>query len=45
MKFGARFLWDLDHKWLSKAPADPHNLLVIAGYPRKAGQLGVGQVR
>jgi hypothetical protein len=31
MQYGARFLWDLDHKWLGKAPASPGNLLVIAG--------------
>jgi hypothetical protein len=31
MEYGARFLWDLDHKWLAKAPVDPNNLLVIAG--------------
>ena len=31
MKFGARFLWDLDHKWLNKAPVNPGNILVVAG--------------
>jgi hypothetical protein len=31
MKYGARFLWDLDHKWLVKHPIDPGNLLVVAG--------------
>jgi pimeloyl-ACP methyl ester carboxylesterase len=31
MEFGARFLWDLDHKWLAKVPVDPGNFLVIAG--------------
>src|SRR5438309_332816 len=31
MTYGARFLWDLDHKWLGKAPVNPGNLLVIAG--------------